>query len=148
MSSIQTIPSEIDPAPRHSNGAAGAPDIALLRELHVLRRSEAALRDFVETSTIGLHWVGEDGTILRANQAELDLLGYTREEYVGRHIAEFHADEVVIGDILRCLQAGEKLRDRPARMRCKDGAAKDVLIDSSVMWEDGRFVHTRCFTRD
>ncbi len=118
------------------------------RAEEALRRSERELADFFENATVGLHWVGPDGTILRANQAELDLLGYTREEYVGRHIAEFHADEVVIGDILRCLQAGEKLRDRPARMRCKDGAAKDVLIDSSVMWEDGRFVHTRCFTRD
>ena len=54
-----------------------APSDALLRELQALRRSEAVLRDFVETSTIGLHWVGADGTILWANQAELDLLGYT-----------------------------------------------------------------------
>ena len=25
---------------------------------------------------------------------------------------------------------------------------RDVLIDSSVYREDGRFIHTRCFTRD
>src|ERR1051325_894961 len=76
---------------------------AISRELHALRRSEAVLRDFVETSTIGLHWVGADGTILWANQAELDLLGYTREEYIGRNISEFHADEDVINNILACL---------------------------------------------
>ena len=40
--------------------------------------------------------VGPDGKILRANRAELDMLGYRREEYVGRHIAEFHADEDII----------------------------------------------------
>ena len=33
-------------------------------------------------------------------------------------------------------------------MRCKDGSLKDVLIDSSVLWRDGKFIHTRCFTRD
>ena len=66
------------------------------------------------------------------------MLGYDREEYVGRHIAEFHADEAVICDILRRLQAGEELHDYPARLRCKDGSVKDVLIDSSVMWEGGR----------
>ena len=33
-------------------------------------------------------------------------------------------------------------------MRCKDGSIKDVLITSSVLWEDGKFIHTRCFTRD
>ncbi len=85
---------------------------------------------------------------MRANRAELDMLGYSREEYVGRPIADFHADEDVICDILKRLQAGEKLDEYPARLRCKDGSIRDVLIDSSVMWRDGEFVHTRCFTRD
>ena len=49
-----------------------------------LRRSERELSDFFENATIGLHWVGPDGTILRANRTELDMLGYSREEYVGR----------------------------------------------------------------
>ena len=118
------------------------------RELQALRRSEAVLRDFVETSTIGLHWVGADGAILWANQAELDLLGYTREEYIGRNIAEFHADEAIINDILACLSRGETLRDYPARLRHRDGSIRHVLINSSVLFEDGKFVHTRCFTRD
>ncbi len=113
-----------------------------------LRRSERELSDFFENATVGLHWVGPDGTILRANRTELDMLGYSREEYVGRRIADFHADEAVICDILKRLQAGEELREYPARLRCKDGSIKDVLIDSSVMWRDGQFVHTRCFTRD
>ncbi len=113
-----------------------------------LRQSEQELADFFENATVGLHWVGPDGTILRANQAELDLLGYRREEYVGRPITDFHADQDVIADILRRLQAGEKLVEYPARMVCKDGSLRDVLIDSSVLWRDGQFVHTRCFTRD
>jgi PAS domain S-box-containing protein len=113
-----------------------------------LRRSETELAEFFENATIGLHWVGPDGTILRANRAELEMLGYSREEYVGHPIADFHADKDVIFDILKRLQAGEKLDEYPARLRCKDGSIRDVLIDSSVMWRDGEFVHTRCFTRD
>ena len=58
-----------------------------------LHRSQRDLSDFVENATVGLHWVGPDGRILWANQAELDLLGCSREEYIGRHIAEFHADQ-------------------------------------------------------
>ena len=129
--------------------------VLIFRDIAERRRSELALEaserelaDFFENATVGLHWVGPDGTILRANRAELELLGYEREEYVGRHIAEFHADQEVIGEILRCLSAGEALRDFPSRLRCKDGTVKDVLIDSSVLWEGDRFVHTRCFTRD
>ncbi|MDB5338908.1 MAG: putative histidine kinase, hybrid [Planctomycetaceae bacterium] len=113
-----------------------------------VRQSERELADFFENATVGLHWVGADGVILRANRTELELLGYSREEYVGRPIADFHADEATICDILARLQAGEELHEYPARLKCKDGTIKDVLIDSSVMFRDGEFVHTRCFTRD
>src|ERR1044071_4041711 len=109
-------------ASARTSATNGAPHDAMSRELRALRRSEAVLRDFVETSTIGLHWVGEDGTILWANQAELDLLGYTGDEYIGRNIAEFHADQQVIKEILACLSRGESLRDYPARLRHKDGS--------------------------
>ncbi len=113
-----------------------------------LRRSEQELADFFENATVGLHWVGPDGLILRANQAELDMLGYKREEYIGRSICDFHADEEVICEILQKLKAGEKLADYPARLRCKNGEIKHVLIDSSVLWKKDEFIHTRCFTRD
>ena len=106
----------------------------LLHELAALRRSEAVLRDFIETSTIGLHWVVADGTILWVNQAELDLLGYAREEYVGRNIAEFHADEPVINDMLGRLSLGETLRDYPARLRHRDGSIRHVLVNSSELF--------------
>ena len=116
-------------------------------ETELIRQREE-LQDFVDNAPVGLHWVGPDGTILWANQAELDMLGYGREEYVGRHIAEFHADRDVIEDILGRLSTGETLRPYEARLRCKDGSIKVVQISSNVKWEKGRFVHTRCFTRD
>lgn len=124
-------------------------------DIHDLKKTEAALRrqeqqlsDFFDSATVGLHWVGPDGTILRANQAELDLLGYSRQEYVGRNIVDFHLDRDVIDTILKRLSAGEVLHDYPARLRCKDGSIKQVLIDSSGYFEEGQFIHTRCFTRD
>jgi len=118
------------------------------RAEEALQRSEAELTDFFDNATIGLHWVGPDDMILRVNQAELDMLGYNREEYVGHNITEFHVDQDAIEDILARLKAGEVLQDYEARLRCKDGAIKDVRINSSVYREDGKFIHTRCFTRD
>jgi PAS domain S-box-containing protein len=113
-----------------------------------LHRREAELADFFEHASTPLHWVTEDGTIVRANRAELDMLGYERDEYFGHRIAEFHVDRPVIDDILARLSAGQMIHQYPARLRCKDGQVKDVLIDSSAYRADGRFVHTRCFTRD
>jgi two-component system cell cycle sensor histidine kinase/response regulator CckA len=139
----------LDSATREKKWVGTAVDIHELKRTEAeVRRRELELIDFFENAAMPLHWVGADGTILRVNQAELDLLGYNREEYLGRNIAEFHAEEAVITDILRRLSAGEVLHDYPARLKCKDGSVKHVLIDSSVYFEDGKFIHTRCFTRD
>ncbi len=113
-----------------------------------LKRSEQLLADFFENAAVGLHWVGPDGTVLRVNQTELDLLGYTREEYVGHHIASFTPTRPSFEDILSRLSCGECLQGYEARLRCKDGSIRHVLISSNVLWEDGKFIHTRCFTRD
>jgi PAS domain S-box-containing protein len=102
----------------------------------------------VENASVGMHWVGPDGIILWANRTEMDMLGFTREEYIGRHIAEFHADQPVIESILQRLTDRETLHNCEARLRCKDGSIRNVLINSNVLWDGDKFVHTRCFTRD
>lgn len=113
-----------------------------------LQESERELADFFENVMVGLHWVGSDGTILRVNQAELDLFCYAREEYVGHNIAEFHLDAGVIADILQKLRAGEVISGCEARMRAKDGSTRNVLISSNVYRVNGAFIHTRCVTVD
>jgi PAS domain S-box-containing protein len=116
-------------------------------EEEVYRKSQD-LEDFFENSAVALHVVSSDGIIQRANRAELALLGYTAEDYLGRHIAEFHVDAPVIGDILQRLANGEKLDRYPARLRAKDGSIKHVLLTSNSRLDDGKFVNTRCFTMD
>ena len=117
---------------------------------HLTRRSWHAsdFEDFFENGGMALHIVGPDGTILHANKAELELLGFSAEEYIGRDIADFHADRETIDDILARLTKGEQLRKYPARLRARDGSIKHVEITSSVQFKDGEFLNTRCFTVD
>jgi PAS domain S-box-containing protein len=110
------------------------------------RRVEQEFRDFVENASVGMHWVGADGIILWANRTEMEMLGFTREEYISHHIAEFHMDQPVIEDILQRLTNRETINNYEARMRCKDGSTRHVLLNSNVLWEGDKFVHTRCFT--
>ncbi|MEX2140043.1 MAG: PAS domain S-box protein [Pirellulales bacterium] len=119
-------------------------------EAEIAKRVEAEreLADFVDNALEGLHKVGPDGIILWANKAELDLLGYHQDEYVGHHIAEFHADQDLIEEMLSKLMGGENLFDCPASLRCKDGSIKQVLIHSNACFHDGKFAYSRCFTRD
>lgn len=121
---------------------------SLLASQEKLRQREAELTEFVENASVGLHWVAPDGTIQWANKADYELLGYTAEEYIGRNISEFHAESSVIKDILTRLTRGERIHEYEARLRCKDGSIKTVLIDSCVLWKNGEFMHTQCFTRD
>ncbi|TIP22699.1 MAG: PAS domain S-box protein [Mesorhizobium sp.] len=105
-------------------------------------------QDFFENGAIALHLVNADGIILHANKAELDLLGYPAEQYVGRHIAEFYPDRDAIEDILMRLASGEKIARYPARLRTSDGSIKHVELTSSGNFRNGKLINTRCFTVD
>jgi PAS domain S-box-containing protein len=113
-----------------------------------LKESERELTEFFENASEAIHWVGPDGTILRANKAELRMLGYSAEEYIGKNIADFHVSQQNAADIMALLHRGETLHSYPAQMIAKEGSIRDVLINSSVYFENGQFIHTRCFTRD
>jgi len=124
-------------------------EIAHRKELEAdLREREDELRDFLDNAVDGIHWVDANGFILYANQAELSLLGYTRAEYVGRNITEFHVDSDVIQDMLTRLRDGQTIVDYEARLRSRDGSIKYVVVNSNVLFRAGKFVHTRCFSRD
>ncbi len=113
-----------------------------------LPESDRELREFLDHATVGLRWVGPDGRILWANRAELDLVGYSEAEYIGRHIADFLVEPKIAADMLGRLAREESLLSYETRLRTKDGGIKQVLIDGSGLFRDGQFVHSRLVTRD
>src|SRR4030095_3953932 len=84
---------------------------ALRKTEFELRRQGDQLSVLLETAAMGLHRIDKDGIILWANDAELQLLGYSRNEFIGHHIAEFHVDKGVIDSILARISRGERLHD-------------------------------------
>lgn len=113
-------------------------------------KAELALdfQHYIDNVAIGIHWVDANGIILWANATELDMLGYSRDEYIGHHISEFHIHADKISDVLNRLGNHETLTQYEASLRCKDGSIKTVCINSNVLWEEDKFIHTRCFTID
>lgn len=65
--------------------------------------------DVLDNASLGVHLVDANGKILWANKLELELLGYTREEYINRHVTDFHVDKDVIDQILCSLTGTGKL---------------------------------------
>jgi PAS domain S-box-containing protein len=118
-----------------------------------LRQKE--LTDFLENAAEGIHQVGPDARILWANRAQLRLLGYSANEYVGHQLADFFVQRDLFDDFWRRIMAREVIYDFPAALRGKDGSTRQVLIHSSGYWQDssghnpeGKFLYTRCFIRD
>lgn len=103
---------------------------------------------FLEEAAEALHIVSPSGLIVWANKRELELLGYTKEEYVGHHITEFYSDRFVINDILCRLVNKQEVVNYPAELKRKDGSKIQVLLNSNVYFKDGNFVHARSSTRD
>jgi PAS domain S-box-containing protein len=112
-----------------------------------LRRRRQQLEHMLANAGVGLHWLTPEGTIVWANRIQLDMLGYSPDEYIGHNISEFHLDNGTAGDVLRRLTAGEALRNYEARVLCKDGRIRYLMINSDLLRSGGQ-VYTECFTQD
>ncbi|MGH9501920.1 MAG: MEDS domain-containing protein [Terriglobales bacterium] len=115
-----------------------------------LHRKQAELADLLENAVEGVQQVGSDQKILWANKALLNLLGYSahEDEYVGRQLSDFYIDRNVFAEYWQRLLRGEDIYDFPAELRYRDGSIKQVQIYSNGLWENGEFIHARCFVRD
>lgn len=113
-----------------------------------LPETDQELREFLAEAEVGLRWVGPDGRILWANQADRDLVGYSEAEYLGRHISELFLDPEVAADILARLARDGRVDSCEARLRARDGSVRQVLIYGSALHRQGRLVHSRLITRD
>ena len=136
----------IEPVEDEAGALIGA--INCFHDTTATHRAHEELEDFFENSSLAMHIVARDGTIVRANKAELAMVGCSAEDYVGKSIIDFHADRPVIDDILRRLLRHDPICDYPARLRAKDGSIRHVLVTSSAPTQDGEFVNTRCVTVD
>jgi PAS domain S-box-containing protein len=113
-----------------------------------LEASQQGISDFIENALIGMHWVDVEGNIVWVNQAELNMYGYDRSEYIGQPLINFHVDRTKIADILQRVSHNESMKNCEAQVYRKDGSICDVSIDVHAFFKDDKFIHARCFTRD
>jgi len=118
--------------------------LAILLDISERRRSDAALsasqnryRILFEESRdpIFITSVGDRGRFLDANQATLDLFGYSREEILNLEVRQCYAQPADREAFQAAMKEQGSVRDYEAKLRKKNGTVIDCLL-SSTLWRD------------
>jgi len=134
--------------------AVGAASILVFRGLAARDRAETRTRDLADElqdlydhAPIGYHSLDANGIFVRINRTELDWLGYTRDEVVGRmRFSDLLAPAAREGFTLnfeRFKLAGE-VREQAYDLFRKDGTILPILLSATIVrGPDGRYVMSR-----
>ena len=105
------------------------------------------LRDFFEHAPVGLHVFGPDRKIIDINRAELDLIGYEREEVVARKDWSDLIIEEQKPQFERhweAINAKGEVANFHYTLVHKDGHHVDVLLNASARFDaQGKLINTR-----
>jgi PAS domain S-box-containing protein len=107
-----------------------------------LRRSEEQCRRIVNTAQEGIWVVDAEAKVDYVNQQLAEMLGYSVEEILGRHLFDFMDDlsPVAVGESLKG-HTWETTGKHDFRFRRKDGSGLWGMVSSSPMFDDsGQFV--------
>jgi PAS domain S-box-containing protein len=114
-------------------------DVTKLKEIETkLRQSEATLRKVIETvpDPITINALS-DGRFIAVNNALAQATGYTREEMLGRPIAEFWADPAQLGEFIQRLGIDSAVRNMEMELRDKHGGVSPNLVSAALADIDG-----------
>ena len=95
-----------------------------------LRERETRLQVLFDEAPIGYHELDTQGRITRVNRTELEMLGYTSEEMLGKPVWEFSVEKEKSRDTVTDKLAGDIPPGRifERTLRRKDGSALAVLV--------------------
>jgi PAS domain S-box-containing protein len=114
--------------------------VQLSRANAALRDSQAHYRASFEQSPVPVHTADPDGVITDVSDSWTELLGYPREEIVGRHLRELAAPGTPAwaeADRAALMAHGE-VRDIERRLVCRDGRVIDALVSARLERRDGQ----------
>jgi PAS domain S-box-containing protein len=118
-----------------------------------LQESEEQYRDLYEESPDAYFSVGADGHIKRANRRAMELLGYSRDELIGRPVFDLYADtpngKTKAQAVFQRFLAAEEIRDEELEMRRADGSKVWISLSvRPIRDKEGQVVASRSVVAD
>ncbi len=116
-----------------------------------LRESEERLAQLYDEAPVGYHELDREGRMTRVNRTELDMLGYTAEEMLGRHVWDFMVEtetsrKAFSAKMARTMLPGQAFE---RTYRRKDGTTLSTLIeDRPVRDKSGQIIGLRSTIQD
>ncbi|TKJ42430.1 hypothetical protein CEE37_01745 [candidate division LCP-89 bacterium B3_LCP] len=121
------------------------------REIEKLKGLEQKFRLFYQNSPLGFQSLDEKGNFLDVNPAWLEMMGYERDEVIGKYFAEFLArgfKEDFNTNFSKFKKAGD-ISYVEFAMKRKDGSLVDVSFSGRIGKKpDGSFDRTHCIITD
>ena len=113
-----------------------------------LKLREEQYRDLYEEAPDAYFSCGVDGIIKRANRSATELLGYRREELVGKPVPDLYADtpngKAAAEGVFKRFLSGEEIRDQELEARRADGSTVWVSLSvRPIRDKEGRVVASR-----
>jgi len=122
-----------------------------LRMHEELLDAQSEIAELWDRSPIGYQSLDEEGRFLHVNQTELDMLGFKREELIGRPFADLltPASLVTFQAAFPRFKADGEIRDVEFELRRRDGGVVPVRITATAVRDgQGRFIASRSAVRD
>ena len=117
-----------------------------------MKESEQLYADLYEHSPDMYHSLDKNGVIQRCNLTESILLGYSKEELVGRPVFKIYhpsQHERVRENLRLIFEEGRELRGIEEQVQHKDGSTIDVSVNTSLVFNgDGKPITARMVFRD
>jgi two-component system, cell cycle sensor histidine kinase and response regulator CckA len=118
-----------------------------------LRRSEAKFLDLYENAPCAYLSLGTDAVIRLCNQRAGELLGYSREELIGKSVFELYANQPEGKEkaefVFKRFLAGEPIADEELQMQKADGSTLWIsLTVNGIRDSEGHLVESRSMVLD
>ncbi len=120
------------------------------RAEEALRESEERYRDLYDNAPVMYHTIDTKGIVLECNQTEADMLGYSKEEIIGKPIYAFETKEyqdLAPHALREGMEKGHVVGER--RFVRKDGTIIDTAFEGTAIYDDsGQVVGFRSTVTD
>jgi PAS domain S-box-containing protein len=121
------------------------------RAEEALRRSQQEFKDMFDNAPVGFHEIDAEGRLVRINNTELKLLGYSAEELLGQFVWKISGDEETSRQAALAKLSGEPppAASFERKFRRKDGSIFPVLVSDRILKrEDGVVTGIRTSIQD